>query len=131
MDILYTAQIIISRVLSSSSFADSKAIGCYLNMPSGEVITDGIVQAILGSGKTFHYDTGTLRLMDELRPGKSLYVPRLTPTGMEMLKIYSTEDFLSMKGGLWGIREPELEYLGQKRISGTHLAEKFCVLHLR
>jgi hypothetical protein len=52
--------------------------------------------------------------------GRALYVPKTlsnTPTDkhMDMFRIYSEEDLNSLPSGVWGIREPDLEYEGKKR----------------
>ncbi|OCH88420.1 5-formyltetrahydrofolate cyclo-ligase [Obba rivulosa] len=98
-DIHEQSQMITSRVLSSSFFQRSKNVSCYLNMPTGEVDTSALVSEIL-------------------RAGKTLFVPRIDTSGdgrMHFLKVYEDADLRSFSSGLWGIREPGLEYQGEKR----------------
>ncbi|EMD35330.1 hypothetical protein CERSUDRAFT_116130 [Gelatoporia subvermispora B] len=98
-DIQEQSQMITSRVLSSTFFRRSKNISCYLNMPTGEVDTSVLVSEIL-------------------RAGKTLFVPRIDSAGdgrMDFLKVYEDADLRTFSSGLWGIREPELDYRGEKR----------------
>ena len=37
---------------------------------------------------------------------------------MDFFQIYSTDDLRTLPSGLWGIREPEREYMGDVRHTG-------------
>jgi 5-formyltetrahydrofolate cyclo-ligase len=50
--------------------------------------------------------------------GKTLFVPRITGDHMDFFKVGGDEDLMSFPSGIWGIKEPSLEYHGQKRQSG-------------
>ncbi|KAJ6582895.1 hypothetical protein DFH09DRAFT_911895 [Mycena vulgaris] len=79
-----------ARVLALPSFIQSKSVGCYLSMPSGEVDTSSVAREILRSGKT-------------------LFVPKIdtaTEGRMELLQIYDEDDLNSLPSGVWGIKEP-------------------------
>ncbi|KAJ7060998.1 hypothetical protein C8F01DRAFT_1291128 [Mycena amicta] len=92
------------RVLALPCFAKSKAIGCYLSMPSGEIDTSDLVREIL-------------------RAGKTLYVPKIdkaTEGRMELLRIYDEADLESLSSGVWGIKEPERSRDGQARMSAEN-----------
>lgn len=93
------------HVLSHPAFQKSNAVACYLSMPKGEIQTDEIVNAVLAEGKT-------------------LYVPRLKTLAessvMEFLRIHSKEDLESnLVPGVWGIREPSVEYDSTPRESAS------------
>ncbi|THU89717.1 nagb/rpia/CoA transferase-like protein [Dendrothele bispora CBS 962.96] len=88
-----------AKVLSLSSFRQCKSVSCYLNMPMGELDTSSIVKEILSSGKT-------------------LFVPKIdvgTEGKMDFLQVYDQEDLQLLPAGMWGIREPGMEYNGVKR----------------
>ena len=53
--------------------------------------------------------------------GKNLYVPRTTDKErgiMDLLQIFGEDDLQALPRGLWGIREPEREYMGTLRPTG-------------
>ncbi|KAL4254597.1 5-formyltetrahydrofolate cyclo-ligase [Abortiporus biennis] len=98
-DIQVQSQEVVSRVIASPFFRDSRTVSCYLNMPDGEVDTSNLVASILQAGKT-------------------LYVPKIDVTvdgKMDFLKIYGAEDLRSLPSGTWGIKEPQREWQGGKR----------------
>jgi hypothetical protein len=39
---------------------------------------------------------------------------------MEFLKVYGIDDLHSLPSGIWGIKEPELEWRGTKRLNGLY-----------
>ncbi|KAF8905256.1 5-formyltetrahydrofolate cyclo-ligase [Gymnopilus junonius] len=92
------SQKIMNHVLSLPTFQRCQSISCYLSMPSGEVSTDMLVEAILQSDK-------------------KLFVPRIqTMNGtMDFLRVYSLNDLASFPSGTWGIKEPPESWEGQKR----------------
>ncbi|KIM46952.1 hypothetical protein M413DRAFT_440510 [Hebeloma cylindrosporum] len=94
------SQEITARVLSLTSFKHATSVSCYLSMPSGEVRTPAIVDAILASGKT-------------------LFVPKIqTAEGnMDFFRIHSADDLASLPSGTWGIKEPDVLWQGEKRTS--------------
>ncbi|KAG8747938.1 5,10-methenyltetrahydrofolate synthetase [Ceratobasidium sp. 414] len=62
----------------------------------GEVDTDGIVRAVLSTGKT-------------------LYVPRMNGRVINMLRVYDIHDLDGLEAGKWGIREPSPLKDGEER----------------
>ncbi|RPD61463.1 5-formyltetrahydrofolate cyclo-ligase [Lentinus tigrinus ALCF2SS1-6] len=86
-------------LLALPEFQQSKNISCFLSMPAGEVDTSAVVSAIIASGK-------------------NLYVPKTTDKEqgiMDFFRIFGEEDLRALPRGLWGIREPDPEYMGQQR----------------
>jgi len=66
---------------------------------SGEIDTHNIVREIISSGRT-------------------LYVPKIkkgSARTMHFLRIHDLEDLDSLRPGVWGIKEPGLEYAGRVR----------------
>lgn len=54
--------------------------------------------------------------------GKALYVPRIMDSKnsrMDFLRVYSVQDLESIPSGLWGIKEPGLEWDGRRRASSA------------
>ncbi|KAJ7778082.1 hypothetical protein B0H16DRAFT_1502151 [Mycena metata] len=97
------SQVLTTRLLSLPSFIQSKSIGCYLNMPSGEVDTSLLVREILHAGKT-------------------LFVPKIDTAvdgRMQLLQIYDEDDLNSLPSGVWGIKEPDALRNGQLRTSAS------------
>ena len=50
--------------------------------------------------------------------GKTLFIPRIsveTPGHMDFLQLHGREDLGSLKAGTWGIKEPDLHWLGNPR----------------
>lgn len=55
--------------------------------------------------------------------GKNLYVPRTTDKErglMDMFQIFGDDDLRALPRGLWGIREPDVEYKGIARPTGQY-----------
>ena len=53
--------------------------------------------------------------------GKNLYVPKTTDKEhgiMDLFRIFGEDDLRALPRGLWGIREPEPEYMGRQRPTG-------------
>jgi len=72
-------------------------------MPTGEVDTSAITEAILASGK-------------------NLFVPKVDttlPGGMDFLRVHSEEDLRSLPDGVWGIKEPQFQYRDAPRTKAT------------
>ena len=60
-------------------------------------------------------------LTNILPKGKSLYVPKIDRTQngtMDFLRVYSEDDLQTFPPGLWGIKEPESDWQGQRRHHG-------------
>jgi 5-formyltetrahydrofolate cyclo-ligase len=117
--ILILAQAITTRVLSSPFFHQCKSVSCYLSMPSGEVDTSSLVSHILRAGTPSKctFICLPINLCPPMQ-GKTLFVPRITGDHMDFFKVGGDEDLMSFPSGIWGIKEPSLEYHGQKRQSG-------------
>ncbi|KAG9128442.1 hypothetical protein FRC07_011199 [Ceratobasidium sp. 392] len=81
-----SSEAITKKLVESHAFQSSKSVSCFLSM-AGEVDTDGIVRAVLNTGKT-------------------LYVPRMNGRVINMLRVYDSHDLDSLEAGKWGIREP-------------------------
>ncbi|KAL1976738.1 hypothetical protein VTN31DRAFT_3020 [Thermomyces dupontii] len=77
-----------SRLLALPEYRSAKRISVFLSMPQGEISTTGIVR-------------------DALTSGKEVYVPythKVTQASvMDMLRLYSMDDFESLKPDKWGI----------------------------
>ncbi|GLB42341.1 putative nagb rpia CoA transferase-like protein [Lyophyllum shimeji] len=91
---------VVARILELPSFQKSRSVSCYLSMPGGELDTSSLVLEILARGK-------------------ELYIPKiLTKEGrMDFLKVYGTEDLKTLPSGVWGIKEPDLQWQGSPRQS--------------
>ncbi|KAI0716783.1 5-formyltetrahydrofolate cyclo-ligase [Earliella scabrosa] len=93
---------ITATLLALPEFQQSTHVSCFLSMPAGEVDTSAVVAAIISSGK-------------------QLWVPKMTDKQrgtMDVFKIFGEDDLRALPRGLWGIREPELEYMGRTRPTG-------------
>ena len=70
--------------------------------------------------------------MTVLYAGKTLFIPRISveaPGHMDFLQLHGREDLGSLKAGTWGIKEPDLHWLGNPRQSGRlSLYTRRCVL---
>ncbi|KAH9172159.1 5-formyltetrahydrofolate cyclo-ligase [Lactarius sanguifluus] len=94
---------ITGRVLSAPWFSQATTISCYLSMPTGEVDTSAVTEAILASGK-------------------NLFVPKVgttLPGGMDFLRVHNEEDLRSLPDGVWGIKEPQFQYRDAPRTKAT------------
>ena len=52
---------------------------------------------------------------------KRLFIPKMTDKAlglMDFFQIFDKEDLNALPAGLWGIREPEPEYMGKTRPTG-------------
>lgn len=72
-------------------YQNAKSISIYLSKEEGEVDTSLIVDDLLN------------------RKICSVFVPRCNGSIMEMLKLESKDDLMSLKKNKWGIREPDFE----------------------
>ncbi|KAL1702670.1 hypothetical protein EV121DRAFT_209502 [Schizophyllum commune] len=100
-EISQQSEAIASRVLALPAFKESRRISCYMSMPTSEVVTTSLVNSILDHGKT-------------------LFIPRIsveTPGHMDFLQLHGREDLGSLKAETWGIKEPDLHWLGNPRQS--------------
>ena len=83
---------VVRRILSSRAFDSARRVSVYLSTPE-ELCTDRIVEAGLAAGK-------------------AIFVPQYgkhLKHGMEMLRLYSLEDFRSLSLTRWNIRQPALQ----------------------
>jgi hypothetical protein len=96
-------------------------------MPTGEVDTSAITEAILASGKRpakqWLAICNLLSLLTIRGPpaGKNLFVPKVDvtlPGGMDFLRIHNEEDLRSLPEGVWGIKEPQFQYQDAPRSKG-------------
>lgn len=98
-------------------FQRSSTISCFLSMP-GEIDTESIAVETIKAGRKGAF---FLRKLNWRFSGKALFVPRITEDRqqMQMLRIYSEEDLLSVKPlPPWGIREPTAMWQGTDRKDG-------------
>ncbi|KAF8263196.1 5-formyltetrahydrofolate cyclo-ligase [Lactarius quietus] len=97
------SQAITKRILDAPWFSQATTVSCYLSMPTGEVDTSAITEAILASGKT-------------------LFVPKVDATlsgGMDFLRVHDEGDLRSLPDGVWGIKEPQFQYGDAPRMKAT------------
>ncbi|KDQ16708.1 hypothetical protein BOTBODRAFT_30625 [Botryobasidium botryosum FD-172 SS1] len=106
--ILSQSQRIAALVLESPQFQQSKSVSCFMSM-QGEVDTTSIVEGVL-------------------KAGKQLFVPRVDEGTMHMLRVYDEDDLSTLIPGLWGIREPEWEWKGNKRETAVDGSIDFVVM---
>ncbi|TRM62247.1 5-formyltetrahydrofolate cyclo-ligase [Schizophyllum amplum] len=100
-DIAQQSEAIASRVLALPAFKESRRVSCYMSMPTSEVVTTSLIAEILDQEKT-------------------LFIPKIdlqTASRMDFLRIHGRNDLASLKAGTWGIKEPELHWLGSPRQS--------------
>ncbi|KAI7880581.1 5-formyltetrahydrofolate cyclo-ligase [Lichtheimia hyalospora FSU 10163] len=81
------SQQVVDRLLTLEEYRASKHVSVYISMPSGEVDTKAIIRDLLHSDKV-------------------CYVPRWTKDAMEMVKIKSWDEYLSLPVNKWNIPEP-------------------------
>ncbi|KAF8965051.1 hypothetical protein BDZ97DRAFT_1813390 [Flammula alnicola] len=91
------SQAIAARVLSLPSFQRCSSISCYLSMPSGEARTTALAETILQLDSIYGWT-------------------------MDFLRVYSSDDLVSLPSGTWGIKEPGELWEGQMR--GSVLGSK-------
>ncbi|KAG9296310.1 hypothetical protein G9A89_014902 [Geosiphon pyriformis] len=75
------------KLVSLPSYLNSKNVSIYLSMTKGEIQTNFLIK-------------------DIFKRGKSCYVPRWTGEMMEMVRVISFEDYLSLPVNKWNIPEP-------------------------
>ncbi|ORX90758.1 hypothetical protein K493DRAFT_265409 [Basidiobolus meristosporus CBS 931.73] len=83
------SQQVVAQLLDLNAFKDSKRVSVYINM-SGEIKTQEIIRQLF-------------------LQGKECFVPRCDGTRMEMLRLNSYEDYLSLPLNKWKIPEPKLD----------------------
>ena len=65
--------------------------------------------------------------------GKDLFVPKIDKSSarrMDIMKIYDRDDLTSLPSGVWGIKEPDDNWNGHKRLSGPLPSFIFIRQHL-
>jgi len=77
---------VLATLLVHPTYLASRRVSVYISMP-GEIVTRSLVRDIFNSGKT-------------------LYVPRWHADAMEMVRLDSWVDYLSLPHNRWGIPEP-------------------------
>lgn len=112
------ARAVAAQVLALPAFQGCKNVSCFLSMPLGELDTSEIVAEILKSGWSFPSTPGLAS--DMLYPeNKSLFVPKVCSDGaMEFMKLYNQRDLDTLSSGLWGIREPSVDWENSPRVNG-------------
>ncbi|CAG8591482.1 3696_t:CDS:2 [Paraglomus brasilianum] len=95
------SKIVTDIIFSIPEYQMSSNISIYTSLPKGEINTRDLIK-------------------DALEQGKSCYVPRCNPqTGiMDMVKLVSYDDYLSLPLNHWGIPEPGLD---EERIIANEL----------
>ncbi|KAI9015887.1 hypothetical protein CLU79DRAFT_765148 [Phycomyces nitens] len=76
------------QLFNLDAYKKSRHISVYISLPDSEIDTYPIIHSILRAGE------------------KALYVPRCSRDSMEMVKIKSLEEFLSLPINKWNIPEP-------------------------
>ncbi|PFH50618.1 hypothetical protein AMATHDRAFT_40722 [Amanita thiersii Skay4041] len=96
------SQAVAAQIVSAPWFTRSKALSCYLSMPTGELSTESLVSTILNSKKL-------------------LFVPRIESADgrMDFVRLYGEDDLSSLPSGLWGIKEPGRQWMGNERTNGV------------
>jgi 5-formyltetrahydrofolate cyclo-ligase len=124
---VHPAQEITARLFSLTSFKHATSVSCYLSMPSGEVRTPTIVDAILTSGMFTHRYIEHLSI-SSAGTGKTLFVPKIQTTEgtMDFFRIHSADDLASLPSGTWGIKEPDELWQGEKRTSSALHPTPLC-----
>ncbi|KAK2461221.1 hypothetical protein APHAL10511_006748 [Amanita phalloides] len=89
-----------AHVISSPFFGRSRMLNCYLSMPVGELKTYSLISSILKSDKV-------------------LFVPTIESMEgqMDFVRLYDEDDLSSLPSGMWDIKEPGVEWKGEKRTS--------------
>ncbi|KAI1300675.1 hypothetical protein EDD11_006073, partial [Mortierella claussenii] len=99
-EIRHQSAIVTERLIQMPIFQQSQSVSVYISM-HGEICTLDIIRTLLTQKK-------------------SCYVPRCKGKDMDMVKIESWEDFLSLPKNNWNIPEPRLDELRENVLETTH-----------
>ncbi|KAE9407898.1 5-formyltetrahydrofolate cyclo-ligase [Gymnopus androsaceus JB14] len=100
LSVMEQSRAVAAQVLALPAFQGCKNVSCFLSMPLGELDTSEIVAEILKS------------------ENKSLFVPKVCSDGaMEFMKLYNQRDLDTLSSGLWGIREPSVDWENSPRVN--------------
>ncbi|PKK80194.1 5-formyltetrahydrofolate cyclo-ligase [Rhizophagus irregularis] len=84
----HESSIVTEKLINSEEYLTSNHISIYISMPKGEISTKQIIKDIFEREKT-------------------CYVPRWNNDEMEMVKLFSYKDYLSLPVNRWNIPEPD------------------------
>ncbi|CAO3625193.1 unnamed protein product [Cunninghamella blakesleeana] len=84
------SELVYKQLIQLEEFKSSKNISVYISMPTCEIDTRSIIQHILEANK-------------------NCYIPRCTKDTMDMVKLTSWDDYLSLPRNKWNIPEPPLD----------------------
>ncbi|CAO3608293.1 unnamed protein product [Cunninghamella echinulata] len=90
------------KLIQLEEFKFSKNISIYISMPTCEIETRSIIQHILESDK-------------------NCFIPRCTKDNMDMVKLSSWDDYLSLPINKWNIPEPPLDQLRENALDNEGL----------
>ncbi|KAI8339361.1 5-formyltetrahydrofolate cyclo-ligase [Chlamydoabsidia padenii] len=88
---------VFKQLIELDEFKSSQNISVYISMPTCEINTRAMIQHILEADK-------------------NCYIPRCTKTTMDMVKITSWEDYLSLPINKWDIPEPPLNQVRENAL---------------
>ncbi|SAM06231.1 hypothetical protein [Absidia glauca] len=88
---------VFKQLIELDEFKASKSISVYISMPTCEINTRAMIRYILEADKT-------------------CYIPRCTKNTMDMVKITSWEDYLSLPINKWDIPEPPLHQVRENAL---------------
>ncbi|KAF9914017.1 hypothetical protein BX616_009136 [Lobosporangium transversale] len=92
--------IVTEKLINMSIFKDSQNVSVYISM-HGEISTLDIIRTLLDQSKT-------------------CYVPRCKGEDMDMVKVESWEDFVSLPKNNWNIPEPRMDEIRENALDTSH-----------
>ncbi|KAF9171881.1 hypothetical protein BGX20_006747, partial [Mortierella sp. AD010] len=92
--------IVTEKLIEMPEFKESQNVSVYISM-HGEICTRDIIKELLNQKK-------------------SCYVPRCKGEVMDMVKIESWEDFVSLPKNSWNIPEPKFDELRENALETSH-----------
>ncbi|KAJ9119078.1 hypothetical protein QFC22_003569 [Naganishia vaughanmartiniae] len=101
------SQRVLDHLRESGVLDGARAVGCYLSMQKDELSTDGIVKYLLARGTALY-----VPIIPSLPASSSSSTPYAPPPpsyDMRMLRLYSTQDWESLKRDKWGIPDAGTE----------------------
>ena len=106
------ASIVCNALIATPEYQAANHVGIYLSMPTGEVLTDGIVRHALKAGKNVYVPY----LYKQRVEGEKKLVP-----AMDMASLHSESDYDSLSRDKWGIPSLDHPSLGERNrcIEGT------------